>query len=341
MKLCLITTTIYEPSVLALYRQFGPDVPFIIAGDKKTPHESVRALCKRIGNARYLDPDEQERLGYKSSAITGWNTVRRRNIALLEAIKLKPDVIVTIDDDNLPLRPDYFEQFKSRFAVPFSGLCVETDKNWFDVGRLIEPAAAHRGFPHPLRHADLGQRIKPVTDKRIGVVAGLWLGDPDTDALTRIVNAPQVHQMSETLRAGLAVVPGCFSPFNSQNTAYTLALAPLMMMLPGTARYDDIWASYIAERVMLSRDEHVLYGEPFVWQERNAHNLINDMKDEILGLEHTTRFVNDMLALDIGRDEPVAQLRRIYEGLNSKDYIPQITKDAGAAWCDDVEKVLR
>lgn len=340
MNICLITTTIFEPRVLALYRAFGPDVQIIIAGDKKTPHDAVKALCKKIGHARYLSPDDQIALGYRSAELVGWNTIPRRNVALLEAIKTKADVIITVDDDNIPSHPSYFEKYAQRFAKPYSGLCVETDRNWFDVGRLILPPTSHRGFPPELRQVDLGMRIQMVTDAKIGVVAGLWLGDPDIDAMTRIVNAPMVHQFSEVLAAGLAVKAGCLTPFNSQNTGYTRELAPLMLLLEGTGRHADIWAAYMAERVMMERGDLVLFGEPYVWQERNKHNLVHDLKEEMLGLEYSLRFGEDLRALDAGQGTPVEQLRRLFEGLGKHSYFPEHTRQIGLAWCDDAQKVI-
>ena len=87
MKICLITTTIYVPEVLKLYRRLGPDVQIIIAGDRKTPHESTCALVQSLGNAIYMSDADQTRLGTSVSELIGWNKIMRRNLALLQAIK--------------------------------------------------------------------------------------------------------------------------------------------------------------------------------------------------------------------------------------------------------------
>ena len=50
MKIALITTTIYVPRVLSLYRELGPDVAFFIAGDRKTPHKEVKKHASQLGN---------------------------------------------------------------------------------------------------------------------------------------------------------------------------------------------------------------------------------------------------------------------------------------------------
>jgi hypothetical protein len=345
MKLCLISTTVHSPKVYDLFRRFGPDVEIIVAGDCNTPHEKITALFSTLGNARYLDVAGQRRLGYACSELIGWNCIQRRNVALLEAIKSKADIIVTVDDDNIPIASDYFDHFRRIFSQPFSGLIADAkangrvDQRWFDVGRLLVPPAIHRGFPSNLRHLDIGPILTPAIDAKVGVAAGLWMGAPDTDAPNRIVNQPVTYGWSEVLRAGVLVKPGCFAPFNSQNTAYTHELAPLMMVLPFVGRYDDIWASYIAERVMMERDEHVHFGPPLVWQERNAHDFVNDLSEEMLGLKYTQRFVQDLCGTDIGKGTPVTQMRRIFEKLDGCAYMPKQTVKVGLTWCDDVERI--
>ena len=53
---------------------------------------------------------------------------------------------------------------------------------------------------------------------------------------------------------------------------------------------DDIWASYYVESLGFK----VIYGPPSVFQERNEHNLINDMKKEYLGYENNLNLLMDI-----------------------------------------------
>jgi hypothetical protein len=55
-----------------------------------------------------------------------------------------------------------------------------------------------------------------------------------------------------------------------------------MLVLVGVGRYDDIWGSYIAQRVMAETGHRVHYGKPFVWQERNPQSIWTNLRDEIL-----------------------------------------------------------
>jgi len=340
MKTALITTTISTPKVLKLYRSIDPDVIFIVAGDRKSPHEEICSLIKTLGNAIYYSDADQERLGYRCSEIIGWNKIMRRNVSLLQAIRYGADIIVSIDDDNIPLDHNYFSDLRSVLTSEYSGLMASSERHWFNVGEFLNPPVYHRGFPYDYRHIDLNIHLSSVCGLKVGVAAGLWLGDPDIDAMERITNRPIVHQLSEVLHSGLVVDNACFTPFNSQNTAYLQELAPLMMVLVGVGRYDDIWASYIAERVMMETDYHVHFGKPFVWQERNPQNLWKNLKDELFGMEYTTRFCEDLLAANLGEGSVLDKLRRLYEHLRGAGYLPPVVHELGKAWCEDVETAM-
>jgi hypothetical protein len=340
MESALITTTIHVPHVLSLYRELDKEVMFFIAGDRKTPHDEVRRFVSSLGNAIYYSDTDQEKLGYACSEIIGWNKIMRRNIALLEAIKYGADIIVTIDDDNIPIDHDYFDVFKSVLTSPYNGPMASSEMHWFNVGEFLSPPVYHRGFPYDYRHTDLKVRLTSVCNARVGIAAGLWLGDPDIDAMERITNRPTVFQVSEVLRSGLVVDNRCFAPFNSQNTAYVVELAPLMMVMVGVGRYDDVWASYIAERVMVEMDYHVHYGRPLVWQQRNPQNQWRNLRDEVFGMEFTTRFCEDLLTANLGEGNVLDKLRRLYEHLRGVEYLPPTVYELGKAWCDDVERVI-
>ncbi len=237
-KLALITTTINVPKVLQLYRSFNADIPFFIAGDHKSPHAEIEAFLDRhVPNAHYYTPAQQETAGYKSSPIIGWNKIMRRNFALLEAIKSGADIIITIDDDNIPLDHHYFSDMARLLSTPYTGIAAGSSSGWFNVGQYITPQVYHRGFPYDARHQELGVQMSALKDAKIGIAAGLWLGDPDIDAMTRIVNKPDVHYMSNLLDSGVAVMRECTTVFNSQNTGFVRDVAPLMMVWCGVGRY--------------------------------------------------------------------------------------------------------
>ena len=341
MRIALITTTIYVPKVLELYRSFNKDVSIFVAGDKKTPHTDTRKFVEGLGNSIYYSDSDQEKLGYASSALIGWNKIMRRNIALLEAIRSKSDIIISIDDDNLPVDKNYFSDIAAILSKPFDGLKANSKSHWFNVGQFLGTKIYHRGFPYSHRHTDLGIQLSAVRNGKVGVAAGLWLGDPDIDAMERITNRPTVYDISDTLRAGLAIDTSCLTPFNSQNTAYLAELAPLMMVLISVGRYDDIWASYIAQRVMSEYGYMVHFGKPLVWQERNQQNLWVNLRDELYGMENTEQFCQDLVQCNLSSGQSVLdKLNILYEQLQGKPYLSPAVYEMGKVWCKDVALAL-
>ena len=340
LRLVLITTTINVPDVLELYAQYSDSVQIIVTGDIKSPHDKIRKLADRLGDFTYLDVETQRGRGYRCSDLIGWNSIQRRNIALLEAIARKPDVIITIDDDNYPVNANFFRDFEELFTKDFNGLAAKTDSEWFNACALLDEDLYHRGFPYDRRNTANELELAPVCNAKIGIAAGLWLGDPDIDAATRLVNGPSFMSLSDLAKNGVVVSPGIKTVVNSQNTAYRSEIAPLMMVWSGIGRYDDIWASYAAKRILRDQDWHVHFGHPFVWQQRNVQNIQRNLQDEVFGMEYTPRFIQDLDAMDIRGVSNVDKLRSMFQQLGKAEYMPPQTIEAGLAWCEDVYDVL-
>lgn len=344
MKTALIITTINVPHVLSLYRAHDPDVRFFVAMDKKTPPEAFD-FCNRIDNCHMCEHDHL----YKCSKLIGWNTIARRNIALLEALKWGAELIVSIDDDNIPLNPYYFEAFaihwrRNLYSV-FEGQLFDGIKigpGWFDPGSLCFPAdgkpVVQRGFPQQLK---TWAKFAPVTGAKIGIAQGMILGDPDTSAVDRISQRPEVHQVSELLRAGIVTDPReTYAPLNSQNIAFVRELAPCFLMVPAFGRYDDIYAGLVAQRVMREFGWHVHFGQPFVWQQRNPHDLLKDLAAEQWGAEHIldfTAWLDGFSSFD--KCSGVTGFMRVLF-TNLPSWMPKL-QELGLAWCDDCDGVMK
>lgn len=330
----LITTTINVPNNLREWRRagFNSEDVFIVAGDTNSPGTEIENFLKTLpGDNRYLPPVEQEI--WTCSDVIGWRTIQRRNIALLEAMKLKPDWILTVDDDNYPIDRGHAylidDILRNSENINETFSTISSSSGWFNVGNMLRPVCVHRGYP-------LSQRLntpKLTAYKRseeIGVVASLWLGDPDIDAIQRLNS--DVH-IEECHGPNLVLERGTWCPFNSQATAHLAELAPLMSVWPGVGRYDDIWSSYMARAVMDAGDYRVCYGEPLVRQTRNHHSYFDDLQEELHGLEHT----EDFCAVLRSFAEP--SLEVCFNELKHCSFIPSVTKDFFAAWLEDVKKV--
>ena len=351
MKIALCTTTIHVPHALKLLRKCSADAKFFVAGDMKTPHAEVwKLLEEHCDPAAYIDQvptpyvvDRGEAVpAYKCSEALGWNTIARRNIAFLEALKWGADIIYSWDDDNLPLMcGGHFETFYFLFEynAPFTGIKVGEPGEWFDPGTLLIPETPHRGIPHAMRGR--GRYASSIAKAKIGIAAGLVIGDPDIDATTRMEirsDIGAVHLLGQT---GIVVDPHTWTVFNSQNTAVIRELIPAWFMMPNVGRHDDIYASLIVQRVARERDLHVHFGPPFCYQQRNEHNLITDLRAEIDGMENVQKLATLLDSIVIPHGWTVVDdTRRIYETLLHCEFLPRASVEAGLLWLEDVETVL-
>jgi hypothetical protein len=339
----LITTTINDPTVLADYRRGLQDGDVIIVtGDTISPHDDIEHTLKRLpGENVYLRPEQQT--SWASSEAIGWRSIQRRNVAILEAIARGAHTIVTVDDDNIPLAPEvYFHEVLLALQGEAQWM-VDEQLDWWNVGGVASPPVFHRGFPLTMRDRFVFSDLKPHDQRApVGVVAGLWLGDPDIDAIERLACRPHVTHYAPHALHGIVVQPGTWCPFNSQNTGWRASLAPLMMCWPGVGRFDDIWASYLARSVMDHLGFAVHYGPPFVRQDRNDHDLLVDLDNELHGYRYTQQ-VTDVLR-DVSYDsmDVLTCMTQAYDALRGlpSTVIPTKTREAFDAWVIDIERII-
>jgi hypothetical protein len=343
MKIACVLTTIQVPTALAVYHKAaaGADVHFFVIGDRKTPDMEVCAFLMQhnIPNS-YYSYDQQAELGYRCHDLIGPNSIQRRNIGFLEALKKGCDLIVSIDDDNLVLGDCYFDQHEMPFAGPFFGVAASSiDAKWFDVGQHLVPPARHRGFPIQIKPTTV---YKPVHGIKIGASAGICLGDPDVDAVERMAKSPFAHGTTESLRQGLIVEPHTFTVFNSQNTAVLRKFIPAWGMVPFVGRFDDIYASLVCQRVMWEHGHAVHFGPPVILQQRNAHDLVKDLRGEIDGYDNILKFANVLDSMFLRGQSVIEDVRMIWQTLAYVDnvIVSGQTVDAMLAYIDDCERVM-
>jgi len=252
-----------------------PGWDLIVVGDLKTPAEY------KLKSGLYLSPADQEKYDAALSEAIGWNCIQRRNFGLLIAAEMKADIIALVDDDNIP-----FEGWGQNVAVG-SELEVNyynTELPAFDpVGATNYPALWHRGYPLQL----LAKRKYDAPVKRrlqVDVQADFWNGDPDIDAICRMEHAPDCRFDPELF----PIASNRMVPFNSQNTFITCDLLPHYFLFPGVGRMDDIWAAYY---VQAAKSACVIFQGPSVFQARNPHDPIRNMRQEQLGYENNLSLV--------------------------------------------------
>jgi hypothetical protein len=340
MKIALCTTTIHVPHALKLMRKCSADVRFFVAIDEQTPEEAANFCTYDIDNTQVVFMDAAQR--WKCASAIGTRTLARRNLAFLEALKWGADVIYSWDNDNVPVGLDHFEHIDHTFDTyggnrHFNGIKVTGDKGWFDPGQLLIPATRHRGFPHA---RPVSKHASSVVDARIGVAAGLVIGDPDCDATTRMEVRPDIGAVHILGSTGVVVERHTWTVFNSQNTAVIRELIPAWFMMPGVGRHDDIYASMIVQRVARERNLHVHFGPPFTYQQRNEHDQIADLRAEIDGMENVCKMAKLLDAIILPGKSVIEDTRGIYRCLLDCTFIPRAAVEAGLIWLADCEGVL-
>jgi hypothetical protein len=277
MKKFIVTTTInpVTPAIEKFQRMDGWEL--IVVADKKTPADYT------LERGTVLTPQMQEEYDKELSDAIGWNCIQRRNFGYLWAYDAGADIVATVDDDNIPLDGwgQHVDVGGSRDVELY-----ETEALAFDpIGLTNYPHIWHRGFPLQLvpKRSYTNHAKASVTP---AIQADFWNGDPDIDAVCRMVHAPQCT-FDDTF---FPFASNKISPFNSQNTFLHRSVLKDYFLFPGIGRMDDIWASYYVQSLGLK----VVYERASVRQDRNQHDLIKDMKAEYIGYENNVALLTDL-----------------------------------------------
>lgn len=277
MKKVIVSTTINPPTKAIEAFQAMPDWDLVVIGDKKTPSDY------RLKRGVYVTPEEQEKYDPALSEAIGWNSIQRRNFGFLWAKDMHADIVAVVDDDNIPL-PGWGQNLLVGKEVEVD--YYETDLPAFDpIGATNHGHLWHRGYPlQLLPKRDYSKKTRQKV--RVDVQADFWDGDPDIDAVCRIIYAPECKFDAD--RFPLAA--NKIAPFDSQNTFFKGAVLKDYFLFPHVGRMDDIWGGYYFQ----AKGYQVVFNKPSVYQARNVHDLIRDMRQEYLGYENNLQIVQDV-----------------------------------------------
>jgi len=346
----LVVTTIFEPSVLRQYyanfRRYGhlEQVQIILIPDRKTPatawsiceelsSEGLHCLCPRI--------EEQEkflkRIGLDPGMIL-YDSDNRRNVGYLMALEAGSDFLISIDDDNYCLEAsDYFAEHAIVIANPGEHKVADSATGYLNICDLLTWTTAvkpyPRGFPYAARHKDENWQIKSRQED-VSINAGLWLLDPDVDAITWLVSSPKVKGFSVD---SLVLGRNSWSPVNTQNTALRREVIPsyyfIRMGYPisGTTidRYGDIFSGYFAQACVKHMGGAVRFGTPIVDHRRNSHSYMKDAGREwacIVLLEDVLPWLHEVKLEGKSYLDAYLSLSHLLEGA--------VERFQGAIWSD-------
>ena len=330
-RTALVITSIAAPN--AVLRSFAEgclsrDIEFILIGDKPSPADFQLAGCDFWGLER------QRTMPFALAQLLPERHYGRKNLGYLQAIGNGAEVILESDDDNFPREAFWLDRSREQQAASMQGT------GWVNLYRYFSKAPVWpRGFP--LEHLQDGQPPLPtVTAVKSPIQQGLADENPDVDAIYRLVGTLPLD--FERREHAVSLGKGAWCPFNSQNTTW-FKEAFQLLYLPSycSFRMTDIWRSYIAVRICWENGWDVLFHNATVWQERNAHNLMKDFADEIIGYQNNKAICERLQALPlkagvehIGANMVACYKEFIAMGLVGEQELPLIE-----AWNADMAKL--
>jgi hypothetical protein len=304
----VVVTSIGRGAFISSYADLiagaGQLARLIVIPDRKTPrqlYEAAAAARERGISVLVPTPAEQEHLLERLGApdLIPWSSDGRRNVGYLLAWMSDAEYVVSIDDDNLPSCADML----SRHAVVIAPLAlhdvVSCESGWFNPCDLLELERSDirvfaRGFPYAQRGPGHEHAARRRSEAVVRVNAGLWWGDPDVDAVTRLAIGPAVRASAVD---AVVLDRQTWAPVNTQNTAvHRDALPAYWFVRMGHRllgleldRFGDILSGYFVQACAKHLGHAVRFGDPVTWHERNRHVLLGDLTKELPGilvLEH-------------------------------------------------------
>ncbi|MBV9265919.1 MAG: DUF288 domain-containing protein [Acidobacteriaceae bacterium] len=302
---------------------------FYVIGDVPSPADFSLPGCEFYSLTR------QVQTGFRFAELCPKRHYARKNIGYLLSIQNGAGVIVETDDDNFPLPEFWAPRHRHRSAQ-----VVETP-GWVNVYAYFSDVNIWpRGLPLDMVQAKPPAR-ETLTARLVDapIQQGLADENPDVDAIYRLIlPLPVKFQRAPEI----ALAPGVWSPFNSQNTTWWPDAFPLLY-LPAycTFRMTDIWRSLVAQRIGWENGWHLIFEAPTVWQERNDHNLMRDFKDEVPGYLNNSAIADKLAPLSIrpGLEHIPDNIRLCYEVLVRESYVGPEESRLLDAWLDDLRQI--
>jgi hypothetical protein len=301
MKTAIVVTSINDGAILRAYAdniiRHGreADVRIYAIPDLKTPAGFARTCAKLRRRGLMIEcPDVPAQDDFMRKiclpvGVVPYNSDNRRNIGYLMALEAGAATMISIDDDNYCLQKSDFVGEHLLALGKRKGIIHECTGGWFNICTLleIEPTSTMypRGFPYFSRGSSSVLSCRQgVAD--VGINAGLWLGDPDVDAISWLAIKPRAIAFT---KESIMLGSGTWTPVNTQNTALTRAMVPafyyIRMGYPVGGltidRYGDIMAGYFAQACVAHLGKIVRVGTPLVQHVRNRHDYFIDLQQEL------------------------------------------------------------
>jgi len=321
----LVITSIFPPS--KAIKQFAkiPDWQVVVVGDKKTPSDW------HVDNVIYLDPGDQEKLGFKILEFLPWNNYCRKMVGYLYAMGQGAELIADSDDDNEPYGGWPSLPVGSSFRTLSGSKFINIYKYFTD--EFVWP----RGLPLDRILEDVN-----VNEDQKNHDVAIWQfladKDPDVDAIYRLTNN-RLIDFKKT--EPIVLEKGTACPINSQNTVFSKKVFPLMY-LPAfvTFRSTDIFRGLVAQPLIWEYGYRLGFGPATVFQERNPHDYLKDFESEVPVFLKSEEVLDIAVSTTAKKPRLGDSLLAVYEGLGEAGIVSDQELALLGAWLDDVASLI-
>ncbi len=332
-----VITTIQPPtlSVIRLARELQLiGGKLIVAGDKKGPASYGAPGAEPNWPVEFLSLDAQLALPHELGRLLPTGHYARKNLGYLVAIAQGASCIYETDDDNAPN-----ENWTLRSeSVSGARVVGKASDRWVNVYRYFSAENVWpRGLPLDEIRGPLPDTVVTAEAKNAPVQQGLVNGSADVDAIWRLV---MDREFFFEKNDSVYLEAGNWCPFNTQSTWWWPLAFPLLYVPSYCSfRMCDIWKSFVAQRCLWELGLGVVFHASEVYQDRNAHDLMRDFRDEIPGYEKNRGICQLLSEIKLrgGSGAVMGNLVRCYEALVAKEIFPAKEMQLVTAWVEALE----
>ncbi|KAG0097462.1 hypothetical protein BGZ93_002696 [Podila epicladia] len=341
----IVVTTINQPTdaMELLCNLQGWNV--VVVADTKSPKEWACGSCV------YLSVEDQKCLSYGVVDVIPYKAYTRKNIGYLWAIQQGATKVFDTDDDNLPTGNDIILESPTGGVVGYRSDNT-TGKSVNIYSHFGRPDIWPRGFPleeidirRPVsyipEYESLPGQARDVLAPPMMIQQGLADLDPDVDAIFRLTQGQELKKATFCKKSpSIRLAPGTFCPFNSQNTLFRYdAFWGLVLPITVSFRVCDIWRGYWVQRLLWDVNGSLGFTKPTVDQIRNAHNYLDDYKDELQIYAETSKFIDFLSSWNSTSTDLETRIVDLMKGMAENNFIGDADVDLAERWVKDLQSV--
>ncbi|KAF9315390.1 hypothetical protein BG003_003098 [Podila horticola] len=309
----IVVTTINQPTdaMDLLCNLQGWNV--VVVADTKSPKEWACGSCV------YLSVEDQKCLSYGVVEVIPYKAYTRKNIGYLWAIQQGATKVFDTDDDNLPTGNDIILESPTGSVVGYRSDST-AGKSVNIYSHFGRPDIWPRGFPledidirRPVsyipEYESLPGQARDVLAPPMMIQQGLADLDPDVDAIFRLTQGQELKKAKFCKKSpSIRLSPGTFCPFNSQ-------------------------------RLLWDVNGSLGFTKPTVDQIRNAHNYLDDYKDELQIYAETSKFIDFLSSWNSTSTNLETRIVDLMKGMAENKFIGDADVDLAERWVRDLQSV--